>query len=104
MWFSFFHHEKGITSAIDRYRNEIKRVWGVIDRHLKKTGTEYLVGDKATYADLTFVPWDLLACKVTAEHVKVAEEFPTFYAWHEKLKARPAVQAMIKAKEAAAAK
>jgi glutathione S-transferase len=71
---------------------------------LKKTGTEYLVGDKATYADLAFIPWDLGATQLLSSDVKVAEEFPAFYAWHERIKARPAVQAMIKAKDAAASK
>jgi glutathione S-transferase len=56
-WFIFYHPEKNLTSCLDRYGNEIKRVLGVIDAHLKKTGTEYLVGDKCTYADLAFVPW-----------------------------------------------
>lgn len=30
---------------------------GVIDAHLKKSGGEWLVGEKCTYADLAFVPW-----------------------------------------------
>lgn len=30
---------------------------GVVDAHLKKSGGEWLVGEKCTYADLAFVPW-----------------------------------------------
>lgn len=52
-----FHPEKNITSAIERYGNEIRRVLGVIDLHLKTTGQEYLIGSKVTYVDLLFVPW-----------------------------------------------
>jgi len=51
-----YHPEKDLTSCLDRYGNEIRRVLGVIDAHLKKTGSEYLVGDKCTYADLMFMP------------------------------------------------
>lgn len=29
----------------------------MVDAHLKKTGGEWLVGEKCTYADLAFVPW-----------------------------------------------
>lgn len=29
----------------------------MIDAHLKKSGGEWLVGEKCTYADLAFVPW-----------------------------------------------
>jgi len=55
-WFLVSHHEKNSESAIERYQNEIKRVLGVIDTHLKETGGEYLVGDKCTYANLAWVP------------------------------------------------
>jgi glutathione S-transferase len=56
-WFQFFHPEK-IPSAIERYQNEIARVNGVLDTHLKKEhGRQWLVGDKCTYADLAFVTW-----------------------------------------------
>ena len=30
---------------------------GVLDAHLKKSGEQWLVGEKCTYADLAFVPW-----------------------------------------------
>jgi glutathione S-transferase len=42
-WFTKFHPEK-LPSAQERYLNEIKRVVGVLDKHLQ--GREYLVGDK----------------------------------------------------------
>jgi glutathione S-transferase len=42
---------------MERYDLEIKRVAGVIDTHLKSRKTEYLVGEKMTYVDLSFVPW-----------------------------------------------
>ena len=54
-WFQNYHAEK-IPSAIERYNNEIKRVFGVLEEVLSKQ--EYLVGDKVTVADLSFIPWN----------------------------------------------
>ena len=45
-----------MPSAVERYNNEIKRVFGVLDSVLSKQ--KYLVGDKVTIADLSFVPWN----------------------------------------------
>ena len=44
-WFEKFHPEK-IESAKERYKNEIKRVLKVLDKHLETSGKGYLVGDK----------------------------------------------------------
>jgi glutathione S-transferase len=56
-WFVFYHPEKNLKSVLDRYGDEIWRVTGVVDAHLKKSGGQWLVGEKCTYADLAFVPW-----------------------------------------------
>lgn len=56
-WFQKFHSEK-IPSAIERYDNEIKRVFGVLESVLAERSSEYLVGDKATVADLVFITWN----------------------------------------------
>ena len=53
-WFSWYHPEK-IPSAVDRYKNEIRRVLGVLDGVLAKQ--EWLVADKLTVADLSFIPY-----------------------------------------------
>ena len=55
VWFEKSHPEK-IPSAIERYNNEIKRVFGVLDAVL--SNQKYLVGDKVTVADLSFIPWN----------------------------------------------
>jgi glutathione S-transferase len=44
-WFEKFHPEK-IESARERYKNEIKRVLKVLDKHLETSGKGFLVGDK----------------------------------------------------------
>jgi len=95
-WFSNFHAEK-LPSAEERYANEIRRVVGVIDAHLKKQGTPYLVGDKATYADLAWVTWNSLLGWLTPDF-DTAKEFPVFHAWHERLVNRPAVKKVLEAK------
>ncbi|KAF1823657.1 glutathione S-transferase [Dissoconium aciculare CBS 342.82] len=96
VWFSLYHSEKNLTSVLDRYGNEISRVIGVIDSHLKKTGKEYLVGDRVTYADLAFVPWFWLI--LYQPHVmgegfpaEWQAKFPHAWAWNQRLEARPSV-------------
>lgn len=103
-WFSFFHSEKNLTSVLERYSNEIKRVVGVIDRHLKNQGTEYLVGDKCTFADLAFVMWHQTMPRLV-DGWDYQAEAPTFHAWNERLQSRPAVKKIFeeKAKATAAA-
>ena len=54
-WFKNSHPEN-VPSAIERYQNEIKRVFGVLDSVLSTN--KYLVGDKVTIADLSFIPWN----------------------------------------------
>lgn len=110
-WFSFFHPEKNITSAIDRYANEIKRVLGVINSQLEKTGKPYLVGDKVSYADLMFIPWNngmIGALGKDFSEKEWPEKYPKAKEWHEKLLAREGVKKALdvvaKAKEEQAGK
>ena len=51
-WFANWHPEK-LPSAIERYKKEILRVFGVLESVLSKQ--EWLAGDKATIADLSFI-------------------------------------------------
>jgi len=95
-WFSNYHAEK-VPSAEERYANEIRRVVGVIDAHLKKTGTEYLVGNKCTYADLAWVVWDALLGWLVPG-LDVQKEFPVFAKWNQRLMERPAVKRVFEAK------
>jgi glutathione S-transferase len=86
-WFSVLHHEK-IPSAIERYQNETRRVLGVLEGILE--GKQWLVGDKCTYADLVFVPYN----NSVEWFLGVAVEnrfdgFPNVKAWHERMTSRP---------------
>lgn len=88
-WFLNFHPEK-IPSAVERYIKEVRRVLGVLDNIL--VGKEYLVGDRVSYADLSFVSWNW-ALDFFAEHIPDwQEEFPNTAAWNARLNARPAVK------------
>jgi len=89
-WFANYHSEK-IPSAIERYGNEIKRVTGVVNAHLKKQGTQFLVGDKLTYADLAFIPWfNMMGWLVPEWDYK--SENAEFTAWLERLTSRDSVK------------
>lgn len=45
-----------IEYAVTRYQNEVKRLYGVLDKHLKDANTDYLVGSKCTIADIVSKP------------------------------------------------
>lgn len=53
-----FHHEK-LPSAVERYQKEIVRVLSVLESVLSKQ--EWLVGNKPTIADISFIPWNNFA-------------------------------------------
>jgi len=84
-------HEEKIASAIERYKGEVMRVLGVLDGVLQDR--EWLVGDKMTFADMAFVPWndrldDLLVQPLDDTYAGL----PNVRAWHERMASRPAWQ------------
>lgn len=95
-WFHFFHPEK-LPSAQERYLKEIERVTGVLDGWLQSH--EYLVGDKVTYADLSFVPYAGLVRKnnVLNQDGKLFEggKYAAYNKWLDGLLARPAVAKVV---------
>ncbi len=74
-----------IQYAIDRYRNETLRLYGVMNRRLKTV--EYLAGDYSI-ADMATWPW----VRVRWLHRIDLAEFPHVQRWYEAIGARPAVQ------------
>jgi GST-like protein len=74
-----------IPYAIERFTNEARRVYGVVDRRLAEA--PYLGGDEYTIADVANLPW-LLG---HARHGIDLADFPHFARWMGELKARPAV-------------
>ncbi|PVI03880.1 glutathione S-transferase [Periconia macrospinosa] len=86
-WFNVLHPEK-LPSAIDRYIKELKRILGVLETSLE--GREWLVGDKFTFADLAFAPWNdridmVLLCKPEEKF----QGFPNVEAWQKRMTSRP---------------
>ncbi|KAF4556735.1 Glutathione S-transferase-like protein 9 [Elsinoe fawcettii] len=77
-----------IQYGIDRYQNETKRLYGVLDEHLSKVGGDYLVGNKCTIADIAH--WGWIAAGLWAG-VDISV-FPHLKAWEERMWARPATK------------
>jgi GST-like protein len=74
-----------ISYAIDRYRNETLRLYGVMDRRLRQVS--YLAEDYSI-ADIATWPW----VHVRWLHQIELAEFPRVKKWYERIAGRPAVQ------------
>jgi GST-like protein len=86
--FRIYAPEK-IDYAINRYTNEAKRLYGVLDRRLAQV--EYCAGDYSI-ADIAIYPW-------TRSHVNQGvdfADFPNVRRWYDAIESRPAVQRGIK--------
>ena len=83
--FRIYAPEK-IPYAIDRYSNEAKRLYGVIDKRLGSHA--FVAGSEYTIADMAIFPW-LRSWK--NQGIELAE-FPNVQAWFDGIAARPAVQ------------
>ncbi|KAH8914005.1 glutathione S-transferase C-terminal-like protein [Atractiella rhizophila] len=92
-WFTFFHPEK-ITSAQERYKNEINRVWSVLEDILSKK--EWLGGSKCTVADLSFITWNEMAINTKA--IDDPEKYPKVFEWHKKMVEMPPVKKVLEEK------
>ncbi len=74
-----------IPYAIERYRNETLRLYGVMDRRLARH--EYLAG-RYSIADIATWPW----VAVRWLHRIDIDEFPNVRRWYEAIERRPAVR------------
>ncbi|MDB5872876.1 MAG: Glutathione S-transferase domain [Ramlibacter sp.] len=89
------HHFRGyapekLQYAIDRYSNEAKRLYGVIDRRLSQSA--FLGGGGYTIADIATFPW----LRSWERQGIVLSDYPHLQAWFEKIAERPAVQRGVK--------
>jgi len=85
------HHFLGYAQekleyAMNRYRNEANRLYGVLDRRLKEV--PYIAGREYTIADMSIMPW-LRAPERQGVNI---DEYPRVRDWRDKIAARPAVQ------------
>ncbi|MCL4135653.1 UNVERIFIED_CONTAM: hypothetical protein GTU68_049637 [Idotea baltica] len=87
VWFRYW--DETYQPAIDRYQNETKRLFGVMDGHLK--GREYLanelsIADIANWAWVRIYDWSGVPI----------DDFPHLSAWLDRLDQRPTFQKGIK--------
>ncbi|AWW50677.1 glutathione binding-like protein [Polynucleobacter paneuropaeus] len=75
-----------IEYAINRYTNEAKRLYGVLDRQLSKH--PFIAGNEYSIADIAIFPWTR---NWKNQGIEI-DEFPHFKKWFEKISARPAVR------------
>lgn len=82
--FRIYAPEK-VQYGIDRYTNEVNRLYGVLNRQLE--GKDYIAGEYSI-ADMASIGW-INAYKNFDQKL---EDFPNLKRWHETMNARPAVQ------------
>ena len=82
--FRMYAPEK-IEYAVNRYTNEAKRLYGVLDRRLGESA--YLAGDAYTIADIATFPWTR---SWKNQGIELAD-YPHVQRWFDEIAARPAV-------------
>jgi GST-like protein len=82
----FLHYNKGKAPyAEERYRNEARRLYGVLDRRLD--GRDFIAGDYSI-ADIATWPW---IARFAWQEIDLAD-FPHVRRWYLDIAERPAVQ------------
>ncbi|MGJ4903603.1 glutathione binding-like protein [Bradyrhizobium sp. HKCCYLS2058] len=85
--FALYAAEK-IPYAIQRYRDEVARLFHVLDVQLGKTGA-YVAGDDYSIADIACFPW-MMTHKAQGFTL---DDYPGIKRWYAVLRARPKLQA-----------
>lgn len=85
------HHFLGyapekIPYAMNRYKNEANRLYGVLERRLKES--EFVACGAYTIADMAVMPW----LRFPERQGVNIDEFPALRRWRDAIAARPAVQ------------
>jgi GST-like protein len=75
-----------IEYAMNRYRNEAKRLYGVLDRQLKQS--EWVACNEYTIADMATMPW----LRFPERQGVDIEEFPNVKRWRDRIAERPTVK------------
>ena len=83
--FRLYAPEK-VPYAIDRYTNETKRLYGVMDKQLSKS--KFIAGSQYTIADIAIFPW----LRNWKNQGIDFDQFPHLKAWFDKIAERPAVK------------
>lgn len=85
--FNHYAPEK-IEYGVNRYVNETRRLYGVLDKRLSESKSGYLVGNKCTIADIAHWGWIAAAGYAGID----VSEFPHLQAWEDRMLKRPAVE------------
>jgi len=107
-WFKKFHQEQ-LPSAIERYVNEVNRVSGVLDGYLAQQKQEHgdsadgpwLVGNKLSYADLSFISWQKVIAVILTKEEYNEDKFPHLKEWLGKMTSREKVKTVLESVGAA---
>ncbi|USW48247.1 Putative glutathione S-transferase, Thioredoxin-like superfamily [Septoria linicola] len=84
----FRYAPEKIEYGINRYQNETKRLYGVLDKHLEDSKGQYLVGDKCTIADIAHWGWISAGGWAGID----IDAFPNLKKWEERMWAREALK------------
>ena len=82
--FRLYAPEK-LPYAIERYTNEAKRLYGVMDRHL--ADSDYFAANEYSIADMAIFPWT----RSWQNQGVAIDQYPNFKRWYDDIAARPAV-------------
>jgi GST-like protein len=75
-----------VPYAIERFTNETRRLWGVMDKRLEDR--DWLAADEFSIADIAVFPW---AMRHEWQGVSL-DEFPNMKRWYEIVESRPGVK------------
>lgn len=77
-----------IEYGVNRYVNETKRLYSILDKHLSTSKSGYLVGDHITIADITHWGWVASLGLIGVD----INDFPHLKAWEDRLAAHEGVK------------
>src|SRR5690606_27489376 len=77
---------ENIAYAVNRYTNEARRLYGVMDGQLQQR--PYIAGDEYTIADIAIFPW----LRSWQNQGIDWADYPRLKDWFDRIAARPAVQ------------
>ncbi|KAF3212901.1 glutathione S- transferase, nitrogen catabolite repression regulator [Orbilia oligospora] len=78
--------------------NEVRRIYSVFNAHLeqqKAKGSDWIVGDRMTIADIAWAPWTRTMIYMPTYDPTFYDEFPAVKAWFAKMEEIPAVKETI---------
>ena len=75
-----------VPYAIERFTNETRRLWGVMDKRLEDS--DWLAADEFSIADIAVFPW---AMRHEWQGISL-DEFPNMKRWYKIVESRPGVK------------